>query len=54
MQENTFYILEMCCIIKKEFKSERSFKMIKIRNEAEEDYKIVEEITRKAAYGIFI
>ena len=38
----------------KEFKSERSFKMIKIRNEAEEDYKIVEEITRKAAYGIFI
>ena len=28
--------------------------MIKIRNEAEEDYKIVEEITRKAFYNIHV
>lgn len=28
--------------------------MIKIRNEAEEDYKIVEEITRKAFYNIYV
>jgi len=28
--------------------------MIKIRNEEEEDYKIVEEITRKAFYNIHV
>lgn len=35
-------------------KKERSFVLIKIRNEKEEDYRIVEDMTRKAFYNLYI
>lgn len=35
-------------------RGERSIALIEIRNEKEEDYGIVEEITRKAFYNLYI
>lgn len=35
-------------------REERSIALIEIRNEKEEDYGIVEEITRKAFYNLYI